>query len=85
MLQLNRDVADAVLVVGDVLYLSTDHFTTPLVVGVDQYVRGESLASRRYGPDVDVVYEGHALYFFYACNGKLRYSWVVDLNSAEVR
>ena len=64
ILQLKRDMTNPVLVVCNVLYIGTNLLIAALIRRVDEYVRGKRLASRRYGPDVDVVDEGDSLHFF---------------------
>ena len=64
MLQLDCDVTYAILVMDNVLYLGAKHFIASLIRRVDEYVRAKGLASRRYGPDVDVVDESHTLDLF---------------------
>ena len=64
LLHLEGDVADAEVMIGNLLQPASRGFQLARVVGVDEYVSGEQLVAGGDGPGVDVMNQCDALHVF---------------------
>ena len=64
LLHLEGDVADAEVMIGNLLQPASRGFQLARVVGVDEHVNGEQLVAGGDGPGVDVMNQCDALHVF---------------------